>query len=313
MKTPNLWIASLLLLTSGICPTAAASTSLLEAGGSALVVKFREDRSSNQFAPENVLKQIEAANRKSMSADFALYSRLGSPTDGQWLITERLPDEQLAAVRRMDSEHPYAYLHDYVILTYHDAATRAAVEKRLREDPSIAVARANVALTQSFRVNDAYVATTTIALAPSNYQWALESLNAMSPSSNPYASSGWDNAKGYGFVAVIDSGIDTTHPDLQSKIRFHFSQAFYPPDCTGGLTDIDEQGASSTCQNTYKGHGTHVSGLVAAVPQNSAGISGACWWCSLIVAKVAHNNVIALSSAINGITHAIIRGAPVIN
>jgi subtilisin family serine protease len=60
-------------------------------------------------------------------------------------------------------------------------------------------------------------------------------------------------------VAVLDTGIDTGHPDLDGVIddylNFHSS------------TEGDED---------FEGHGTHVSGIIAAEANNSLGIAGVC-------------------------------------
>ncbi len=60
-------------------------------------------------------------------------------------------------------------------------------------------------------------------------------------------------------VAIVDSGIDRQHPDLATMID-HFTNFLAPAE-----DDRD-----------YRGHGTHVAGIVAAVINNSIGIAGLC-------------------------------------
>lgn len=57
-------------------------------------------------------------------------------------------------------------------------------------------------------------------------------------------------------VAVLDSGIDRTHPDLADMIDTYLN--FLPQE-----DDRD-----------YKGHGTHVSGIIAAETNNALGVAG---------------------------------------
>ncbi len=60
-------------------------------------------------------------------------------------------------------------------------------------------------------------------------------------------------------VAVIDSGVDMTHPDLKKVVRAY--ENFLAP----AEDDRD-----------YRGHGTHVTGIIAALMNNNVGIAGLC-------------------------------------
>lgn len=70
------------------------------------------------------------------------------------------------------------------------------------------------------------------------------------------AAAGFKNATGI-TVAVVDSGIDITHPDLKHAI------GGYKNFLTGSDRD-------------FVGHGTHVAGIIAATTGNGLGISGVC-------------------------------------
>ncbi len=137
----------------------------------------------------------------------------------------------------------------------------------------------------------------------------------MSPWSNPSAQSAWNKATGFGYVTVIDTGIQRSHPDLQENFRAHFSQAFYSGACVGNSqVEVDETGgAYNTCPNSAIGHGTHVAGIIGATANNTIGVGGVCWNCSLIVAKAYQNNQGLMGNFANGLYHAIIRGSQVAN
>lgn len=65
-------------------------------------------------------------------------------------------------------------------------------------------------------------------------------------------------------VAVIDSGIDPTHPDLEGKVL-------------PGTTIINENASGNKYADDGKddhGHGTHVAGIIAATINNNFGING---------------------------------------
>ena len=93
-------------------------------------------------------------------------------------------------------------------------------------------------------------------------QWGLPRINA------PQA---WDTATGDGaIIAVLDTGINATHPDVGSKVD----------DSRGFCSATD---TSATDQN---GHGTHVAGIAAANTDNFTGISGVAPNARLQVGKV---------------------------
>jgi thermitase len=97
-------------------------------------------------------------------------------------------------------------------------------------------------------------------------------------------------------VAVLDTGISASHPDLAGKIvkQANFSSS-------GTLDDVF-------------GHGTHVAGIAAAVTNNAVGVAGLGWTTSLMNVKVLGDNGYGSYSAIaQGITWAADNGAQVIN
>ncbi len=73
-------------------------------------------------------------------------------------------------------------------------------------------------------------------------------------------------------VAVIDTGINAGHPDLQGKLvgGYDFVSSTFNADDGDGL-DPDPDDAA----NSY--HGTHVAGIIAADTDNDLGVAGAGW------------------------------------
>lgn len=110
----------------------------------------------------------------------------------------------------------------------------------------------------------------------------------------------WDVAWGGADVAVVDTGIDSDHPDLSGKVVAE--KDLSRPDSLGGAGVTD-----------YVGHGTHVAGIAAANTDNGAGIAGACPGCGLINAKVAGFDGSYDSEIAEGITWAVDNGAEVVN
>jgi subtilisin family serine protease len=97
-------------------------------------------------------------------------------------------------------------------------------------------------------------------------------------------------------VAVIDTGIDGTHPDLVGRVVA--AKSF-----VGGSPYHDENG-----------HGTFVAGEIAANPANNEGIAGLGFNVRLMVAKVlAPDGTISLPGEVAAIRWAVDNGARVIN
>lgn len=70
-------------------------------------------------------------------------------------------------------------------------------------------------------------------------------------------------------VAVIDTGVDWQHPDLYNSLWRHSQGIGIDITTLGGAVDYNPFDVSSI------GHGTHVSGLIAATTDNSVGTAGA--------------------------------------
>lgn len=98
-------------------------------------------------------------------------------------------------------------------------------------------------------------------------------------------------------VAVLDTGIDYTHPDLAGRVEIGWNFADGDKDVTDNF-----------------GHGTHVSGIIAAQGDNGVGIAGVCWTCKLMAIKVLGDNGQGTTeNVIQGIQYAVQYGANIIN
>jgi hypothetical protein len=96
-------------------------------------------------------------------------------------------------------------------------------------------------------------------------------------------------------VAIIDSGIDLTHPDFAGKILL-------PRSFVGGTA------------NDTAGHGTFVAGEIAAGLDNNEGIAGIAFPAQLLIAKVVRgDSSISLEAEAEAIRWATDEGARVIN
>src|SRR5947209_8726254 len=108
----------------------------------------------------------------------------------------------------------------------------------------------------------------------SSKQWGPQKINA------PAA---WDITTGNpnSVVAVVDTGVDSTHPDLSRNIL-------------PGTNCTTESG-------TPLAHGTHVAGIAAAIGNNGAAIAGISWAASILPIKVCTISGCAVSDIACGV------------
>jgi subtilisin family serine protease len=114
-----------------------------------------------------------------------------------------------------------------------------------------------------------------------------------------HAPAGWGYTTGATWVtiAILDTGVDLTHPDLAAKI----------------LPGIDIVNNDSDPSDDH-GHGTHVAAIAAASTNNGAGVAGVDWGANILPVKVL--NAAGFGTYANiatGITWATDHGAQVIN
>ncbi len=152
------------------------------------------------------------------------------------------------------------------------------------------------------------------------------------PDADIDATDAWDIETGDSdiIVAVIDSGVDYTHPDLNGNMWVNLPELNGQPgvddDGNGYIDDIygyDFAGAQQANPNDGDGdpcdvfgHGTHVAGTIGAVGNNNRGVAGVCWDVRLMALKVGADDggsSLVLSDAILAIEYAIDMGADVIN
>lgn len=111
----------------------------------------------------------------------------------------------------------------------------------------------------------------------------------------------WSETKGKGItIAVLDTGCDVNHPDLQDRI-------------IGGRNFTDDDNSNPDIYKDYNGHGTHVSGTIAA-QENETGVVGVAPEANLLIVKVLNKNGSGQYEwIINGLNYAIEQNVDVIS
>jgi subtilisin family serine protease len=142
-------------------------------------------------------------------------------------------------------------------------------------------------------------------------QWALQNHGQSGGQfgSDIGAAAAWQSVTGSQttVIAVIDSGIDFTHPDLVNN------QWINPNPINGdahGWDFIRDSGEIIDEQ----GHGTAVAGIIAAEGNNATRIAGVMWHASLMSLRVLDNTGTGdIANAVEAIDYAASRNVPVMN
>lgn len=151
----------------------------------------------------------------------------------------------------------------------------------LKKDPSVEYAEPNRLRSMLVTPNDTYY----------KRQWAYGNMGGPK---------GWDVENGTTSpvtIAVVDTGVDLTHPDLKSKV-------------VSGYDTINNDDDPSDDH----GHGTHVAGIAAAITNNTAGVAGTDWGAKIMPVKVLSGDGWGTDVTVaEGIIWAADHGAKVIN
>ena len=154
-------------------------------------------------------------------------------------------------------------------------------------------------------------------------QWHLDAVNA------PAA---WAHLEGLGLdpggnsdiiIAVIDTGVDYTHPDLAPNMWINSQEIpnnSIDDDGNGfvddihGVTVVGNSGSHSGNPMDDHAHGTHVAGIIAAVAENGIGGVGIAYNTRIMAIKAAqYSGVLTASDIAEAIYYAVEHGADVIN
>src|SRR5258708_5570429 len=154
----------------------------------------------------------------------------------------------------------------------------ASLTKQLTQNPNVQYAEQDFVAKALDVPNDPYYSS----------QWGLQKI---------FAANAWNVTHGSAntLIAITDTGIDGSHPDLANKI---VARANFTTD-----PDVDNNG-----------HGSHVAGIAAADTNNGIGVAGTAYNTQLLSVKVLDSTGSGYYSWIaNGITWAADNGAKVIN
>ena len=190
-------------------------------------------------------------------------------------------------------------------LTFSEDVDVISIIRQFEEDPNIEYAEPN------------YIFNTCVVPNDANYtlQWAHQVVQS---------ELAWDTETGNQSVviAIVDTGVDWTHPDLAANIWIHKDEMIDETDTdeNGFIDDVrgwdfvdNDNDPMEFSEDPSFCHGTHCAGIAAAVTNNGIGISGVCWNCKVMAVRVGYMYGVPLDFAVKGIKYAADNGADIIS
>jgi len=200
--------------------------------------------------------------------------------------------------------------------------------QQIQDNPNVEYAEPNYIYgIEDFEVGDVITAEEASKMNTSNNTSTIEVNDPLYSSQTNITSTNIDDVweqyttgDGSQVIAILDTGVDYTHPDLEANIWTNEAElngvAGFDDDGNGYVDDIrgwDFFNQDNTPLDDNM-HGTHVAGIAGAVGNNGIGIAGAAWNVKLMPIKVLQasgsGNTVDIA---NGVSYASENGATIIN
>lgn len=215
------------------------------------------------FAPGELLVGMreDAASSVANAAEatgYSVDSQIATGTETVAQVVAVPVGEELAAAQKLAAQPGVLYVEpNYYVY--------AAQEDILSTDAASVAAAATPP--EPYAVDDTFYA---------SKQWNMQRVNAARAWQLALDSGYFDAPSNTVVVAVIDSGVDPTHPELEGRLlagKNYITLAEELPKTTFPYIDCQAERFDAPMLDTY-GHGTHVAGIIAAQTNNAAGVAG---------------------------------------
>jgi serine protease len=220
----------------------------------------------------------------------------------------------LRAAAQLETVHSYGLVPGLELV--HARAGAAATVAALSASPAVEYAEPDYVVRATDLPNDAYISS----------QWAAANTgqapngDAGVPGADARLSGAWSISTGDPgvIIAVIDTGVQHTHPDLAPNIWTN------PGEIPGNGLDDDRNGYIDDVRgwdfydrdadpDDANGHGTHVAGIIGAAGNNAYGVAGVMWSCRIMPLRFVGPTGGYMSDAVAALQYAVSRGAKVSN
>lgn len=140
--------------------------------------------------------------------------------------------------------------------------------------------------------------------------WGLQTIQA---------EKAWDRTTGSRsgpIIAVLDTGIDASHPDLAPNLWINPGEIpsnGIDDDGNGVIDDVHGYNATDGSGNPFDdiGHGTHCAGTIGAVGNNQEGVAGVNWQARLMPVKMMVDGQGTVADTVRALLYATANGATI--
>jgi len=225
-------------------------------------------------------------------------------------------------------EPPRSMKNVFVITTTNEQENIPMLVEEIKNNPNVDYAEPNYIYgIDDFEVGEIITAEQASKMTASNNSSTIEVDDPLYSSQSNITATNiddvWDQyttGDGSQVIAILDTGVDYTHPDLEANIWINEAELNgvegYDDDGNGYVDDIrgwDFINIDNAPLDDNM-HGTHVAGIAGAVGNNGIGIAGAAWNVKLMPIKVFQSTGQGNSTNIAaGVEYASNNGATILN
>jgi subtilisin family serine protease len=222
-------------------------------------------------------------------------------------------DRAVAQVPGTHLDAPWSLVPDWWRVEIDPTASIEQVRAALKANPHVLFVEPDYRVTLNLIPNDTSFA----------QQWSLNNTGQTggTPDADIDAAEAWDVTTGNDaiIVAVIDTGVDYTHPDLAANIWINSDEIpgnNVDDDANGYVDDVHGYNFVSASGDPLDDHfhGTHVAGTIGAIGNNNRGVAGVAWNVQIMALKFLDAGGGGyISDAISALNYAVANGAQISN
>jgi subtilisin family serine protease len=223
-------------------------------------------------------------------------------------------------------KEPLTMKNVFVVKTTDEVENILQLIQQIKDDPNVEYAEPNYiygiddfeAVSDIIYDKDVSILTTTSTTVPNDPLYSQQSNITETNIDDVWEQ--YTTGDGSQVVAILDTGVDYTHPDLEANIWINEAELNgvdgFDDDGNGYVDDVrgwDFINNDNTPLDDNM-HGTHVAGIAGAVGGNGIGVAGAAWNVKLMPIKVFQSNGVGNSTTIaEGVNFATANGATIQN